>query len=296
MKRRRPRPNLYANEVAALVGRVHRPPLACRSCGAGTDAAPAGDGWPTCHRCADLTVACGAPALAAVAGLLDLDPAEVPELAVGRLTGPPLYADTPGAAPDRPRPPWGHVSALIRADVVDRLRSLVDADRRYSTGGPCSRCGARWSSSWDAGPEQRPICGVCATDGLDGPRSADRVAADLVGLLGIPTGCADAIGFTWATDTSGATPGEPWAHLNLDALRARARTAYPLPGQWESPAAARAAGVTQPDPTMVAWKVTGDDGPVRPDGAGGVRGGKQRTLAPVARTVDRGRRFRRGRC
>lgn len=289
--RRRPRRHPHADEVAALVARVHRPPLACRACGVATTEDPAADGWPTCQRCHDLTVACGHPALGAVAALLDLDPIDMPDLARGRLSVP-LYASTTGAAPDRPRPPWGHVSTLARADVVDRLRTLVADDARLSTGGPCSRCGARWSTRWDDGPEGRPCCATCSTDGVHGYRTADQVTAELLGLLGTPPGCADEVGFEWAAD-SPHDSADPWGHLDVPALRARAAAAYPLPGHWTDPTAA---GVVAPAPTLVRWVETGDDGPVRPDGAGGVRGGKQRTLAPVVGTVDRGRRFRRGRC
>lgn len=261
-RRRRSRlpamPDIDPREVAALIGRVHG--RACAWCSAATTNPTNAAGWPTCSSCASGVDCWGAEwPSAAVAVLLEVDPTDLPPYALGRITAP-RYADHRDAAPDRPGTPWGFVGVIERADLLDELRIVASTARDLAAGGPCSRCGALYSVAWHDGPEGRPIDARCATEGLDGPRTVDAVAARLVGLAGAPTGCADALGFAWAADTDAPLTGVPWGHVDVDAMRARAAVAYPLPGEWSTLEAAHRAGVTPQPPVLVGPPVF-DGGP-----------------------------------
>lgn len=219
------------DRIAALVERVHGTTATCWSCGTRGPVDPATieprlllngrEGiYGRCSACAALPVGKELHRLV-VASLLDLDPAD---RAVGGVEVP-LFADEPGAHPDRPNAsPWGHVSIKALARQIAKQRAVLDARR----GGPCSLCGVGETPAGTTWGQFRgnPVCGGCqrswSEDGMfpDIETIRDYVATSLAGVgsgggRARRPGLGNKLGFKFWFEQGHREPNAtPWAHVD----------------------------------------------------------------------------------
>lgn len=145
------------------------------------------------------------------------------------------FGDQPHALPSRPNPsPWAHVSAAGLAETVER-RGL-DLQRRQ--GGPCTFCGVGETpegTGWST-VNRQPMCGSCRErfadfegGGFDEASMRTVAAAVICGLsragqLHTPHRLGENVGLVFFAE-SGRTGANasPWQHVDVAALRRRAR-------------------------------------------------------------------------
>lgn len=144
------------------------------------------------------------------------------------------FVDLAGHDPDRPNvEPFAHVDThALAADVVERRRSIEDR-----TGGPCCCCGTTlaWPGAGFSTLTSGDImCSTCfdvgSRWGFD--REAIRNAAAAAALTGEDVtmvsrnsaGLGRTLGVKLYAEHGGPGAPEPWAHVDFDALRERART------------------------------------------------------------------------
>ena len=162
----------------------------------------------------------------------------------GRDFGLRWFHETRGAQGSSERFAYVDVESMREAAGLDDPPVTAMAPT-LETGGPCRRCGVTRAPDWrDEYAARRfdttgnptwellgEVCGWCHDAGY-ASYDQDYVVAMLTGLQR-RDGVAEALGFKFFSDTKRAKPSEQrWHYADVDALRKRARDAFPGADRW----------------------------------------------------------------